>query len=306
MTQLALNLSGYVNGVSRQHAETASRMYAGYQVHAITNGVHAPTWTHAAFAKLYNEIFPQWAHEPEVLKDADQIPDEVIWEAHRQAKRELAELVRDQAGVDIQGNVPLIGFARRMTAYKRPDLLFTNVQRLAAIGRERPFQIVMAGIAHPRDVHGQDLIADLHRRIRELSDLIPIAYLPNYDMRTAAALVAGCDVWLNTPLPPQEASGTSGMKAALNGVLNVSVLDGWWVEAHIEGVTGWAIGTRTDADDLGHVDDLYRKLHHAVLPLYYDDRTRWIWMMKQAISRIGSYFHTQRVMRRYATEAYIR
>jgi glycogen phosphorylase len=306
MTQLALNLSGFINGVSRQHAETTSRLFPGYRVHAITNGVHAPTWTHASFARFYDAHFPQWAHEPEVLKDVDQLPDAVIWSAHQEAKGALVNHIRAKTGLPLQEGVPLIGFARRMTGYKRPDLLFADVTRLAAIARERPFQVVFAGIAHPRDTHGAQLIAELNQHIRELRPVIPMAFLPNYDMRTGSLLTAGADVWLNTPLPPFEASGTSGMKAALNGVLNLSVLDGWWREAHIEGVTGWALGTRQNHDGLQDAADLYSKLKESILPLYYDDRSRWIWMMKQAISKIGAYFNTQRVMRRYATEAYLR
>jgi starch phosphorylase len=306
MTRLALNLSGYVNGVSERHAETTSRMFPGYHVRAITNGVHAPTWTHPGFARLYHANFPHWAHEPEALQRADQLSDQDVWAAHQQAKRELLHRVKAESGRELSEHVPLIGFARRMTAYKRPDLLFADMARLTAVARERPFQVVFAGIAHPRDEQGQELIAKLHRRMAQLSNVLPMAFLPNYDMQVAAALVSGADIWLNTPLPPLEASGTSGMKAALNGVLNVSVLDGWWIEAHIEGVTGWAIGPREAADSSSHADDLYGKLEHTVLPLYYEDRGRWIWMMKQAISKIGAYFNTQRVMRRYATEAYIR
>jgi len=166
---------------------------------------------------------------------------------------------------------------------------------------------VFAGLAHPRDEQGIALIHDVNQHIRQLSNIVPMAFLPNYDMRIAASLVAGADVWLNTPLPPLEASGTSGMKAALNGVLNLSVLDGWWVVAHTEGVTGWAIGNGQMGPSVpaGDADDLYRKLETIVLPLYYDDRVRWIWMMKQAISKIGSYFNSTRMMRRYATEAYL-
>jgi glycogen phosphorylase len=307
MTQLALSLSGYVNGVSERHAETASRMFPGYRVHAITNGVHAPTWTHPSFARIYNDNFPHWAHEPEVLLRADQIPDQTIWQAHQEAKRELLAYVKAQSGVELQDSVPLIGFARRMTPYKRPDILFSDVARLSAIARERPFQVVFAGIAHPNDKQGQQMIAELNRIIAQLSGTVPMAYLANYDMAVAAKFVSGADIWLNTPLPPLEASGTSGMKAAFNGLLNFSVLDGWWIEACIEGVTGWAIGNDDGASDrASDVADLYKKLEKTILPLYYDDRARWIWMMKQAISKIGSYFNTQRVMRRYATEAYIR
>jgi len=308
MTRLALRLSGRINGVSERHAETTSRIFPGYRVRAITNGVHAPTWTHASFAKLYQANFSHWAHEPEVLTRADQLADDSIWNAHQEAKRDLLTHIKEESPVAMRLDVPLIGFARRMTQYKRPDLLFSDLDRIAAIARKRPFQVVFAGIAHPSDTQGQSLIEAINHHIRRIADTIPVAFLPNYDIRIAASLVSGADVWLNTPLPPLEASGTSGMKAALNGVLNLSVLDGWWVEACIEGVTGWAIGD----DDSGSpkhakdADHLYRKLEQLVLPLYYDDRPRWIWMMKQAISKIGSYFNSTRMMRRYATEAYLR
>lgn len=306
MTQLALSLSGYVNGVSERHAETANRMFPGYHVHAVTNGVHAPTWTHPGFAQLYNGAFPHWAREPEVLEAADQIADESIWRVHQQAKRELSAVVKAQSGVELQENAPLIGFARRMTHYKRADLLFSDLARLTAISRERPFQVIFAGIAHPRDEQGLQLIGELNRVIGHYPAALPMAFLPNYDMALAAKLVSGVDIWLNTPQRPMEASGTSGMKAALNGVLNFSVLDGWWIEAHIEGVTGWSIGHDGAIDPASDAADLYDKLENVVLPTYYDNRARWIWMMKQAISKIGSYFNTQRVMRRYVTEAYLR
>ena len=305
MTRLALNLSGYVNGVSQRHAETTNRLFPGYQVRAITNGVHPATWTHESFARVYNTSFPQWALDPAVLERADQLADDAIWDAHGQAKRDLLDRVNGQSTVQLRADVPLVGFARRMTEYKRPALLFTDIERLAEIARTQPFQVVFAGMAHPRDEHGKELIAQINDHIRQLSNSIPMVFLPNYDMRIAASLVAGADIWLNTPLPPLEASGTSGMKAALNGVLNMSVLDGWWVEAHMEGVTGWAIGNGNDPDPKGHADDLYRKLGEVVLPLYYHNRSHWIWMMKQAISKIGSYFNSQRMMRRYAVEAYM-
>jgi starch phosphorylase len=308
MTRLALRLSGRINGVSERHAETTSRIFPGYRVRAITNGVHAPTWTHASFARLFQANFPHWAHEPEVLTRADQLPDDSIWNAHQEAKRDLLAQVKEGSAVTLRPDLPLIGFARRMTQYKRPDLLFSDLDRIAAIARKRPFQLVFAGIAHPSDTQGQSLIEAINHHIRQIANTIPTVFLPNYDMRIAANLVSGADIWLNTPLPPLEASGTSGMKAALNGVLNLSVLDGWWVEAHIKGVTGWAIGDDDRGSDkhARDADDLYRKLEKVVLPLYYDDRPRWVWMMKQAISKIGSYFNSTRMMRRYATEAYIR
>jgi len=207
----------------------------------------------------------------------------------------------------MRADLPLLGFARRMTGYKRADLLFNDLARLRTIARQQPFQLVFAGKAHPRDEEGKRLIEELHRYIESISPAIPMVFLPNYDMTLGAALTAGADIWLNTPLPPLEASGTSGMKAALNGVLNLSVLDGWWLEACLEGVTGWAIGSDGKPDSASaHSHALYRQLGETVLPLYYEDRERWIWMMKQSVSKIGAFFNSQRMMRRYAAQAYLR
>jgi starch phosphorylase len=304
MTRLALNLSGYVNGVAGRHAETTQKMFPGYQIRSITNGVHVHTWTHRAMANLHEARFPQWAHEPEILAFADQLPDQEVWDAHQIAKSELLGRVMDATGTQMRADLPLIGFARRITAYKRPDLLFADLARLIEIARDQPFQIVMAGLAHPQDESAHQLIETFHRHLEHLAGVVPMAFLPGYDMTLAAAMVAGSDIWLNTPLPPMEASGTSGMKAALNGVLNFSVLDGWWVEGCIDGVTGWAIiGNPPGAGD---ASALFDKLQTVVLPLYYNDRARWIWMMKQSISKVGATFNSQRMMRRYATEAYMR
>jgi starch phosphorylase len=307
MTLLAFNLSGWINGVARRHAETTLRAFPGYRVRAITNGVHAPTWTHDSLARVYDAKFPDWRYEPEALAHADQLADDDVWEAHQEAKRELLHLIRVSGGVEMRADLPLLGFARRMTGYKRADLLFSDPARLLAIAGQRPFQLVFAGKAHPRDEEGKRLIEELHRYIENISAAIPMVFLPDYDMTLGAALTAGADIWLNTPLPPLEASGTSGMKAALNGVLNLSVLDGWWLEACLEGVTGWAIGSDGEPDSaFAHSEALYRQLEETVLPLYYEDRGRWIWMMKQSVSKIGAYFNSQRMMRRYAAQAYLR
>ena len=307
MTRLALNLSEYVNGVAKRHAEVSNRMFPGYRVHAITNGVHPFTWTSEPFSKLYDHYLPSWCHEPEQLVRADCcLPEAVIQEAHQQAKQALIERVRARTGTSLGPGLPILGFARRMTAYKRPDLLFTDLERLQAIARTHPFQIVLAGKAHPRDEGGKRLIEHLHALMRQLEGVVPIAFLPDYDMDNARALVAGADVWLNTPLRPYEASGTSGMKAAFNGVPSLSVLDGWWVEGCIEGVTGWAIGDDTGADD-GDAAALYDKLEQVVLPLYYaGDPGGWARVMRGAISKSASYFNSSRMMRRYAAEAYLR
>ena len=297
MTRLALNLSEFVNGVAKRHAEISAKLYPGYRVSAITNGVHPYTWAASGFRSLYDRYVPGWCHEPELLSRADSIPDELILEAHRSAKEALMVKVRELTGVALDIRFSMLGFARRMTAYKRPDLLFQDLDRLRRIAREHPVQIVLAGKAHPHDEEGRKLIALLHQHARALAPTVQVAYLPDYDMALAQLLVSGCDVWVNTPLPPLEASGTSGMKAAFNGVPSLSVPDGWWLEGCIEGVTGWSVN---DAHEL------YDKLERVVLPAFYGDRSAWVPIMKASIAKNAAYFNSHRMMRRYATEAYLR
>jgi starch phosphorylase len=307
MTRLALGLSDYVNGVARRHAETSGRLFPGYRVRAITNGVHSLAWTSAAFARLYDSELPGWCHEPELLARADRLADDAVWAAHAEAKNELIAVVKERAGVALRADVPILGFARRMTGYKRPDLLFSDLQRLRAIAARLPFQVVLGGKAHPRDEGGKRLIETLHAHVRQLEGSVTVAYLPNYDMALARSVVAGVDVWLNTPLAPLEASGTSGMKAAFNGVPSLSVLDGWWIEGCIEGVTGWAVGNAEPTGGAGDAAALYRKLEGVVLPLYHrSPRREWIAVMKGAICKNASFFNSHRMMRRYVTEAYFR
>jgi starch phosphorylase len=307
MTRLALNLSDYVNGVARRHAETTQHMFPGYRIHAVTNGVHVGTWTHPAFARLYDANLPQWQHEPEVLVRALQLAEDAVWECHRTAKQDLVVRVQQITGIALDPNAIVIGFARRMTGYKRPLLLFEDLDRLTELASRQPFQLVLAGKAHPRDNDGKEAIRHLHEIASRLRGKVGCVFLPQYDMELAKTLVAGCDVWLNTPMPPMEASGTSGMKAALNGGLNLSVLDGWWIEACVEGITGWSIGPDgKGTSDRADAAALYDKLENAVLRRYYAEPKQWRAMMKQAIGNIGYYFNSARMMRRYATEAYLR
>ena len=306
MTRLALSLSEFVNGVAKSHADTSRRMFPGVQVQAVTNGVHPLTWAAESFRRLYDQHLPGWQHEPELLVRADCcIADAEILQAHLECKRRLIALVRASTGTALDPEHMIIGFSRRMTAYKRPDLLFSDLERLVSVARRQPFQIVLAGKAHPQDASGRQLIRQLHEHIGALTGKIAIAYVPNYDLDIALAMVSGSDVWLNTPLPPLEASGTSGMKAALNAVPNLSVLDGWWMEGCIEGITGWAVGNANGDHDAASLLD---KLERIVLPLFYAPRdgTGWTKVMKGAISKNASYFNSHRMMRRYATESYLR
>jgi len=313
MTLLALSLSNYVNGVAKKHGEVSQHMFPGYHIHAITNGVHTFTWTCEDMAKLFDKYIPGWANEPELFVRSGSIPELELWEAHREAKRKLLTYVGEATGIVMDTNVLTLGFARRVTAYKRPHLLFYDIDRLLEINAEGRLQIIYAGKAHPHDDNGKRLIQGIYDYCDKLKGKISIAFLPGYDMDIALKLVSGVDVWLNTPLRPLEASGTSGMKAAHNGVVNFSVLDGWWIEGLIEGFTGWSIGglpTETaqpgisDAEDAA---DLYKKLEQLIIPRYYDpNKSHWSRMMKNAISKNAYYFNSHRMMRRYVTEAYIR
>ncbi|NNU43850.1 alpha-glucan family phosphorylase [Ramlibacter montanisoli] len=305
LTRLALSLCGWVNGVAQRHAEVSRVLFPGYEVHAITNGVHAMRWTSAPMQALFDRYIPSWAHEPELLVRALRILDGDIAAAHVQAKQELLQFVTGMAGASqLDPNRFTIGFARRMTDYKRPGLLFSNLDRLRAIARRYPFQVVVAGKAHPHDEPGKRHIASLHAWAQELAGAVPVVFLPDYRLEVARRVVAGVDLWLNTPQPPLEASGTSGMKAAMNGVPSLSVLDGWWLEGCDEGATGWAIGDDGDFDANRHAESLYDKLEHTILPTFYEGGPAWSFIMKSTIARNGSYFNSHRMLRRYVSEAY--
>ncbi|MEM2081024.1 MAG: alpha-glucan family phosphorylase [Candidatus Bathyarchaeia archaeon] len=310
MTRLALNLSDYINGVAKRHGESSREMFPGYEIHAITNGIHSYTWTCESFRRLYDKYLPGWANEPNLLVRVDVIPDEEIWLAHREAKKSLIDYVNKVANIGMSIDVLTIGFARRATEYKRATLIFSDLQKLRRISRKTPIQIIFAGKAHPKDYQGKKIIEQIFSYTQKLKDDIKIVYLENYDLITAAMVIAGVDVWLNTPHPPFEASGTSGMKAAHNGVVNFSVLDGWWIEGWIEGVTGWSIGPppeeRIPPEERSsrEIDDLYNKLEYIIAPMFYTKRDEWIKTMKNSIGKIAYYFNSHRMMRRYITEAY--
>lgn len=310
MTLLALNLSEYINGVSKKYQDTSSRLFPGYKINAITNGVHSYTWTCKSFRTIFDEYMPGWANEPELLVRVDTIPDEEIWHAHKEAKKVLIDYVNQTTNVGMDYYSLTLGFARRATGYKRATLIFSELDKLKKISKKGKIQLILAGKAHPRDDSGKRIIKEVFNYKEKLKDKIKIAYLPNYNMSLAYKMVSGVDVWLNTPLPPLEASGSSGMKAAHNGVINFSVLDGWWIEGWLEGVTGWAIGPHPSEEiseeerRTRELEDLYNKLEYVIVPTYYQRRDDWITMMKNSIGKIAYYFNSHRMMRRYITEAY--
>jgi starch phosphorylase len=308
MTRLALNLSHFVNGVALRHREVSSRMFPDVEIHQITNGVHSRSWTSDSFRALFDRYIPGWRGDPLMLHNAVALPAASVWAAHVAAKQVLLAEVEARSGVRLNADALTIGFARRMTAYKRPELILTDLQRLRSIARARPLQLLFAGKAHPRDEAGKRAISAIFEAARTLGVDLPLVFLPGYDLELALKLVSGCDLWLNTPLRPFEASGTSGMKAAHNGVPSFSVLDGWWAEGHVEGVTGWSIGgadPEESAED-GHADadDLYRKLEQLILPRFYDDRPGWTGMMRYSIGLNAAAFNTHRMVHQYLLHAY--
>ncbi|MBZ0157300.1 MAG: alpha-glucan family phosphorylase [Alphaproteobacteria bacterium] len=310
MTYLALNLSRYINGVAKSHGEVSRMMFSGYDIEAITNGVHATTWVSEPFQELYDQYIPEWRQNNFALRYALSIPQQDIWLAHAEAKKSLIRYVNQSTGSGMDEHILTIGFARRATVYKRANLVFLDMERLRQIAREAgPVQLVFAGKAHPQDEEGKELIKRILYYREKLGNVIKIAYLENYTMDLAKLVIAGCDVWLNTPKPPLEASGTSGMKAAFNGVPSLSVLDGWWIEGHLEGITGWAIGPQgrkrgEEVTEAEEAQSLYDKLSNDIIPLFYNDRERFISVMRHCIAINGSFFNVHRMMQEYVLNAY--
>ena len=316
MTYLALNLSHYVNGVAKKHGEVSQQMLQPhdathhYQIDHITNGVHLATWASPSFAALFDRHVPGWREDNASLRAALHIPKEEVWQAHLAAKTRAIEEVNRRTNADFDLETFTIGFARRAATYKRAELLLTDPSRLREIAsRAGRLQIIYGGKAHPRDEAGKRVIQQIIQARDSLGPDVRIVYLENYDWELGCLLTSGVDVWLNTPLPPMEASGTSGMKAALNGVPSLSVLDGWWIEGCIEGITGWAIdgvapsketGNRTPQD----AQSLYEKLGQVVLPAFYQQRDDWLRVMRHAIALNASHFNTQRMVQQYVVKAY--
>jgi len=306
MTFLALRFSGYVNGVAMRHGEVSRGMFPAYDISAITNGVHAITWTSSAFSELFDSYIPGWRTDNNYLRYAISIPIPSIQHAHAQAKSELFEEISKSFGMQLDPKLLTLGFARRASTYKRADLLFQDSERLRRIAREvGPIQLVYGGKAHPHDEGGKNLIRRVLGGASSLADVIKTVYVENYDMRWGRLITSGVDLWLNTPMRPQEASGTSGMKAALNGVPSFSVVDGWWAEGHIEGVTGWAIGSSEVAEDPSlEVAALYDKLERDIVPMFYGRPNRYSEVMRYAIALNASFFNTQRMVLQYISNAY--
>lgn len=311
MTRLGLFFSHYVNGVAKKHGEVSRLMFPGYSIDSITNGVHSTTWVSEPFKRLFDKHMPGWRADPYILRSAFSISKTEIWNAHMEAKKELIDFVNKNYNLDMNYDSFTIGFARRQTAYKRPDLLISEPERLKQIAKKfGTIQIIYAGKAHPKDQSGKDAIKKIFCVMNNIDDNVKIAFIHNYDIRIGKMMVAGVDLWLNTPRRPQEASGTSGMKAAHNGVPQFGTLDGWWLEGCIENITGWAIGPEKTKDESSddEIDryDLYDKLEKKIIPKFYNDRDNWIRTMRSCIAINASFFNTNRMIQQYVLNAYFR
>jgi glycogen phosphorylase len=313
MTYLALDNSYYINGVAKSHKQVAQQMYSKYDIHSITNGIHAASWASLPLARLFDAHIPGWRTDNASLRYALNISKRHVWAAHREAKAVLLATVNKLTDAGFEPDVFTIGFARRAAVYKRADLLFWDNARLIEISRNAgAFQLIYAGKAHPQDTPGKEVIHRIHEIKQLLKGKIKLVYLEDYDIELAKLLTSGVDLWLNTPQPPLEASGTSGMKAAVNGIPSLSIVDGWWGEGCIEGVTGWAIGSDKDAN-LESLDNraveaqaLYNKLEMLILPMYYKEPDRYAEVMRHSIALNASFFNTERMLSQYIAKAYFK
>ncbi|MBU6410771.1 MAG: alpha-glucan family phosphorylase, partial [Verrucomicrobia bacterium] len=299
------------HGEVSRHLLLPKDAFHHYQIDHITNGVHLATWASPPFAKLFDRFVPGWREDNASLRGVLNIPQQEVWKAHVAAKEKLVQEINRHANAGFDADTFTLAFARRAATYKRAHLLLTDPSRLKRIVAEAGgLQIVYAGKAHPRDNPGKGLIQQIIQTRKELLPEVRLVYLENYDWELARLLVAGVDVWLNTPEPPLEASGTSGMKAALNGVPSLSILDGWWLEGCVEHLTGWAIGKTNsiadspDARNRRDVQSLYQKLEEVVLPTFQQRREDWLRIMRHAIALNASHFNTQRMVEEYVLKAY--
>ncbi len=314
LTHLAVHYASLINAVSLKHKFMTERFFLSRKVDYITNGVYHKRWVCEEMAKLFDTYLPGWDKNPYLLISVYNIPSDLLLEAHRRAKERLINFVNKRYNANFSYEAFTLCVARRMTAYKRVNLLFKDTDKLIRIAQSRGlFQVIFAGKAHPADNVGKEMIRDIHskmRYIRSKTEDLRVAFIEDYDIETVKLLVAGCDVWLNNPKRPYEACGTSGMKAGMNGVLNFSVWDGWWLEGGIEGVNGWGIGPKPHWTDLSEsnddedLQDIYGKLSYLILPLYYKNKDEWVRMMKASIATIGSYFNTYRMVSDYISKVY--
>ncbi|QWK19490.1 MAG: alpha-glucan family phosphorylase [Hydrogenobacter thermophilus] len=321
LSAFALRYSCKVNAVSYKHMFVTKNILIDQvptegpcELEYVTNGVYHRRWIHPELQELFNEYMPAWDENPVLLNQVYRVPSELLLKKHNKVKNELVNYINKTTGAGFSDDVLTIGVARRVTAYKRNNLILRDIDRLIYIAEHfGELQIVFAGKAHPKDSMGKEMIADIFSKIQALkqrTSKVKAAFLENYSIDMAKLLVAGCDVWLNNPKRPYEACGTSGMKAAMNGVLNFSTWDGWWLEGGIEGINGWGIGPRpswsdmSESNDEEDLEDIYGKLAYVILPMYYTSKDQWVFMMKNSIATVGPFFNTHRMVSEYISKVY--
>ena len=295
-TKLAMSFSSFVNGVSRKHGEVTTKMFPSYTIDYVTNGVHASSWVSIYLGEVYDKYISGWREDSCKLKEVFKIPNSEIFKGHNLAKKELIKFVNDNnvTGAKLRDDVLTIGFARRFIAYKDAELIFQNVNNLKRLGKK--VQFIFAGKSHKNDGLGKDIMRRIIQRAKELNEFVSIAFIENYSFNVGKKLVAGCDLWLNTPIPFNEASGTSGMKAAVNGCMHFSRLDGWSIESFEMNGGGFPIC---------EYEDFITTLEYKIIPMYYArDKSQWVGEMKLSIGNSGSYFNTHRMAREYIKKAY--
>ena len=302
MTELGLHFSRSANGVSQLHGKVAQDQFPQYKIGHITNGVYHPYWAGKDFREVFDNRLPGWREDPTRLLNVDAILPKEIVKAHQSHKDFLLGYANSQTQMALSNDILTIGFARRAAAYKRAGLIFSNMERLAQIGQGK-IQIIFAGKAHPADENGKEIIHQVVQNAKKLFGTIKIIYLENYNLWLGRIITSGVDVWLNTPRRPNEASGTSGMKAALNGIPNLSILDGWWAEACQHGENGWAIGNPNKIDDDADAEHLYAVLEQEVIPTFYNEPEKWAELMINSIVT-GVQFSAYRMINDYKDQYY--
>ncbi len=302
MTELGLHFSRSANGVSKLHGEVAQEQFPDYKIGHITNGVYHPYWIGKEFREVFDDRLPGWRKDPNRLLNIGAILPEELVKAHQSQKDFLLGYANSQTQMALSNDVLTIGFARRAARYKRASLIFNDLERLVEIGKGK-IQIIFAGKAHPADDDGKSIIYNLIQNAKKLFGTIKVVYLENYNLWLGRIITSGVDVWLNTPRRPNEASGTSGMKAALNGIPNLSILDGWWAEACKHDVNGWGIGNPEVVDDETDANHLYELLENKVIHTFYDDQDKWVSLMVESI-KTGVNFTAYRMIKDYQDKYY--
>lgn len=302
MTELGLYYSKTANGVSKLHGKVAQDQFPDFKIDYITNGVYHPHWIGDSFAELFDDYFKNWKIDPNLLLNVDNIDNEKIISAHNEQKDKLIKHANLFAENKLSKDVLTIGFARRAAEYKRAGLIFSNIEKLIEIGSGK-IQMIFSGKAHPNDTKGKQIIKEVVKNANQLADSVNIVFLENYNMHLGRLITSGVDLWLNTPIRPNEASGTSGMKAALNGVPNFSVIDGWWAEGCIDNSNGWAIGSPDFCNDKADADSLYSTLENQIVNTFYNDKIKWTQIMKNSI-KTGVEFTAHRMVNDYKNKFY--